>query len=303
MKTSTLLIGFIALALSACTTGKQESKSGEEASMSIVNAEAPESRPAPTPLEEVRAANDAFVDAFERGDFARAVEHYEEDAVWFLTNGMALRGRASIKGMLTKAHADGAGRFRFSELSLRQVADVLYTIESFSFEFTPGKAVEGTRFAVWATRPGRAPSLVSEAWVSSADAGGEMQAVISKQLEVVASAYNGDDAKALGALYTEDASMVLTNGKRVLPEAMNAMLDDTARMPIDDMRFGEPVMVYNAGETHLYARAPFDVTLPLPDGPVPLVGERLILWRQVGGDWKMVFEMSWPGNVPVETSR
>ena len=126
MKTSTLLIGFIALALSACTTGKQESKSGEEASMSIVNAEAPESQPAPTPLEEVRAANDAFVDAFERGDFARAVEHYEEDAVWFLTNGMALRGRASIKGMLTKAHADGAGRFRFSELAKTGRGRALY---------------------------------------------------------------------------------------------------------------------------------------------------------------------------------
>ena len=301
MRISLLTITLTALALTACTTSKTKTESGEEAAMMKENAEAPESQPVekPSAIQQVDAANKAFADAFERGDTERAAMHYDDEAVWFLSNGAPLRGRAGVQAMLTKAHADGAGRFTFDDLTVREVATVIYASEAFSFEVAPGKEVKGPRYSVWQTTPGHAPKITRDVWVPNTTAPDETHAEIDARLTEIATVYNGDDAARLQGVYTEDASMVLTSGKVIPTTGMNTMLADTAKMPIEDMRFGENARVYSAGAEHLYSIGDFDVTLPLPAGPLPLAGERVILWRRDGAEWKMAFEMSWPRNAPV----
>lgn len=273
--------------LSACTA----SKGATQTEAAVTNQTTPAADDASGDVTAVDAANAAFLNAYESGDATGASAHYAQTGVWYLTNGAAISGRESIEAFLAKAHADGAGAFEFSNRTVTPVGEHRYTTEQFAFDLAPGTTVQGTRYALW-SETDAGITLQQDAWVPNTKASTELTAAIEQRTGDLAKAYNGGDAAALRAFYEPRGTMVLSSGAVIGPDAIAGMLDDTAKMGISDMRFG-PQKIFAAGEA-AYAIGDFDVTLPMPDGDIPLSGTRLMLWRKNGDVWQVALELSWP---------
>ncbi|MEM1349792.1 MAG: hypothetical protein AAGI01_14615, partial [Myxococcota bacterium] len=56
-----------------------------------------ESKPAVTTPSE---ANAIFAAGFDAADPARALAHFDDDVVWFLTNGAPVRGKDAVAGFV-----------------------------------------------------------------------------------------------------------------------------------------------------------------------------------------------------------
>ena len=241
----------------------------------------------------IAAANENFVTSFQNGQMSDAVAHYADAGAWYLTNGMSLAGRDAIAGALDKARADGAGNFVLTDRTVTSVEGAVYTTESFAFDLAPGKNVTGVRYGLWRTT-GDKPKLEVDVWVPAAPADGQLRAAITERTAALASAYNSPDAATLQSMYGAGARQVLSNGTLIGADALPKALADTAAMGINDMRFGDNE-VFSVSPDAAYARGSFAVTLPLPNGQVPIAGERLMLWqRDESGAWRVGMELSWP---------
>lgn len=286
-----LLTALLCVSLTACTTSKPETTKADTASTA-----APSTQPAHTPKDptvpassDLSTYNTTFATRYAQHDITAALDHYHPETTWFFTNGAHKDSRVEIQSALEALHTSGAGSFAFSAHTHTPLKQGHVTTDAFAFEPVPGKRVSGTRYAFWSDES----KVLTDLWVPGSDVDEATDTDVRAYLHTLSQAYTSDNAEVLTSLYTHDATLVLSDGKKFDGAATASMLQKVTKMGVTSMTI-TPLEIHQASPDHVYILSTQSFTLSGPDGPMTLKARALRLLERDAQTWHTRVELAWP---------